>query len=149
MSIELKIVCPSCGAVNRAPQERLESGASPVCGRCKANLFDGHPAAIGSESDFEKHISRNDIPVVVDFWAEWCGPCRMMAPQFEAAARNMEPHVRFAKLDTEALQGVSARYGIRGIPTMILFQGGREVARQSGAMNAAQIETWISSQLST
>ena len=149
MSASVNIVCKSCGAVNRAPQARLGASAAPVCGRCKAALFDGHPVEISSAEDLDKHLSRNDIPVVVDFWADWCGPCKMMAPQFEAAARRSEPNVRFAKLDTQTHPGIATRYNIRGIPTMILFRKGEEVARQSGAMDAAGIERWIAGQLNS
>ncbi|MCU0806294.1 MAG: thioredoxin TrxC [Burkholderiales bacterium] len=134
------IVCPHCGTTNRLPRERLAE--RPACGKCKAPLFDGHPAALG-EADFDRHVGKSDIPVVVDFWAAWCGPCKMMAPQFERAAQELEPHVRLAKLDTEAAQGIAARYGIRSIPTMIAFKGGREIARQSGAMDAASIVRWV------
>ena len=147
MTAGLNIVCPSCGAVNRAPQARLTAGARPVCGRCKEDIFKGKPIEIETVEAFERMIERNDIPVVVDFWADWCGPCKMMAPHFATATRDMEPQMRFAKLDTEALPDVAARFNIRGIPTMILFHGGREVARQSGAMDAASIERWIAGKL--
>jgi thioredoxin 2 len=140
MSDTVHVVCPQCGATNRLPQGRLAD--RPTCGKCKRPLFDGHPVAL-TESDFDRHISKSDIPIVVDFWAAWCGPCKMMAPQFERASKELGPSVRLAKLDTEAAQGIAARYGIRSIPTMIAFKGGREVARQSGAMDATSIVRWV------
>src|SRR5665213_2040458 len=109
MNTSLHIVCPHCDTTNRVAQERLAS--APVCGNCKKRLFDGHPPAL-TAANFDAHVNRNDIPVVVDFWAEWCGPCKMMAPQFAKAAEAMEPRVRFAKLDTEAAQDIAGRYGI-------------------------------------
>lgn len=134
------VVCPHCGATNRLPRERLAD--RPTCGKCRQSLFDGHPVVL-TESDFDRQIGKSDIPVVVDFWAAWCGPCKMMAPQFERAAKELEPLVRLAKLDTEAAQGIAGRYGIRSIPTMIAFRGGREVSRQSGAMDAGSIVRWV------
>jgi thioredoxin 2 len=138
----LHIVCPRCPAVNRIPSERLTQ--HPLCGKCKEALFSGHPAELTNNS-FQQHISRNDIPVVVDFWAAWCGPCKMMAPAYAQAAAKLEPKVRLAKLNTEQEQGIAAQFNIRSIPTLIIFKGGRELARQSGAMSAADIIRWISS----
>ncbi len=140
----LHIVCPHCHAVNRIPSERLAQ--HPRCGKCKDLLFSGHPLEL-TGSSFQKHISRNDLPVIVDFWAPWCGPCKMMAPAYAQAAGNLEPRVRLAKLNTEQEQGIAAQYNIRSIPTLIVFKGGREIARQSGAMNAADIVRWISSHI--
>ncbi len=144
MSKALHIVCPHCSAVNRLPSERLDQ--SPQCGQCHRPLFDGHPAELTAAS-FDKHIERNDIPVLVDFWAPWCGPCRMMAPEFVQAASLLEPRIRLVKLNTEAEQMLGARHGIRSIPTLALFQGGREIARQAGAMGAQEIVRWVGNAL--
>ena len=137
------IVCPHCGGLNRAPSARLVARQTPDCGRCHAPLFTGAPVDLANASAFDRMISRTDIPVVVDFWAAWCGPCRQMAPAFAAAAAELEPLVRFAKLDTEAAPDVSARFGIRGIPCMIMFRKGREVARQAGALDKRAIVAFI------
>ncbi|MEJ5212243.1 MAG: thioredoxin TrxC [Burkholderiales bacterium] len=144
MSETLNIVCPHCHAVNRVPGARLDQ--HPNCGKCHQPLFTGHPVPL-TAATFTKHIERNDIPVLVDFWAPWCGPCRMMAPQFEQAARLLEPRLRLAKVDTEAEQMLGAQYGIRSIPTLALFAGGREVARQAGAMGAQDIVRWVQAHL--
>ena len=138
------LVCANCGTRNRVDDARA---AAAKCGSCGALLAPSAPVAIEG-ARFDKYVSGTEQPTLVDFWAEWCGPCRMMAPQFEDAARQ-RPNVRFLKLDTEAAPDISARYGIRGIPTMILFVGGREKARQSGAMGSPQILAWLDAQLSS
>ncbi len=144
MSDALHIVCPHCDAINRIPSSRM--GEGPKCGKCREPLFNGHPIEL-TVANFQKHISRSDIPVLVDFWAPWCGPCKMMAPQFVEAASQLEPRVRLAKVNTEAEQMLGSQYGIRSIPTMALFKGGSEVARQAGAMGAADIVRWVQAQL--
>jgi len=141
----LHIVCPHCHTTNRVRVADMRSG--PDCGQCHKTLFDGHPLALDSDS-FDRHIGRNQVPVLVDFWAPWCGPCRMMAPAFEQAAQLLEPQVRLAKLNTEEAQGIAARFNIRSIPTLALFVGGKEVARQAGAFrSAADIADWTRSHL--
>ena len=134
------IVCPHCDTVNRVPSEKLTE--QPVCGKCKQVLFTAHPLEL-TEQNFMLHITRNEIPVLVDFWAPWCGPCRMMAPSYEKAAQRLEPGLRVVKLNTEDAQQTAAQYNIQSIPTLALFKGGREVGRKSGAMDAALIEAWI------
>ncbi len=140
------VVCSKCGTINRLPLSRPALDAK--CGRCKAKVFAGHPEDVAAEI-FERQIARSSTPVLVDVWAPWCGPCRIMAPAYEAAARELEPQVRLIKLNSDAEQGIASRLGIQGIPTMILFQGDREVARTSGAMSATQIVRWVRDRLPT
>jgi thioredoxin 2 len=142
MQDPVHIVCPHCSATNRVPAERLADG--PTCGKCRHALFDGHPVEL-DEAGFNRLIAHNDQPVVVDFWAPWCGPCLAMAPEFEKAAAALEPSARLVKINTEEKQNLGARFNIRSIPTMVMFRGGREVARQSGSMGAAAISQWVRS----
>ncbi|MBG7609817.1 MAG: thioredoxin TrxC [Anaerolineae bacterium] len=135
------IVCPACNAVNRIPLARID--ASPSCGKCHKPLFNGRPVVLTNEN-FQKQISRNEIPVVVDFWAPWCGPCKMMGPAFEQASADLQPNIILAKLNTEDEGDVGAQLNIRSIPTMVIFKNGKEVARQAGAMSTADIKSWIS-----
>lgn len=144
MPESLHIVCPHCQAVNRIPAARL--GEGPGCGKCHQSLFTGTPVDLDT-AGFDKHVARSDIPLLVDFWAPWCGPCKMMAPQFEQAARQLEPRVRLARVNTEVEQGLAARFGIRSIPTLAIFAHGRELARQPGAMGANDILHWVRQQL--
>jgi thioredoxin 2 len=144
MNDTLHIVCPNCDAVNRVLTQKLRD--QPVCGKCKQALFLAQPLELTS-ANFEQHITRNDIPVLVDFWAPWCGPCRMMAPAFAQAAQLLEPEMRLAKLNTEAEQALASRFNIRSIPTLAIFSGGREIARQPGAMDSTNIVRWARSQI--
>ncbi|WP_323004234.1 thioredoxin TrxC [Denitromonas sp.] len=140
MSPTMQVVCPHCQAVNRIPAERLPDG--PQCGRCKRPLIDGQPLAVDTTA-FERHLANDTRPLVVDFWAPWCAPCRSMAPTFEAAAAELAPEVRLMKVNTEEAQALAARYNIRSIPTLIAFRDGREVARISGAMDASRLVAWV------
>ena len=139
MTEAIHVVCPSCNAANRLPQNRLAD--KPNCGKCHEPLFSGHPADL-SEAAFSRQIERSDLPVLVDFWAPWCGPCRMMAPAYEQAAQALEPDMRVIKVNTEEAQAIAARFNIRSIPTLMVFKGGREVGRQAGAMSAPDIIRW-------
>jgi thioredoxin 2 len=143
MSDSLHIVCPHCDAVNRVPQDRLRE--QPTCGKCTKALFTGHPVDLNS-AKFTKHIMRNDIPVLVDFWAPWCGPCRTMAPAYEQAAAQLEPDFRVVKVNTEEARDIASTYNIRSIPTLALFRSGQEIARQPGAMDTARIVAWAKQQ---
>jgi thioredoxin 2 len=137
------LVCPDCATGNRVPDERLHD--QPVCGRCGAELMADTPVAL-TDATLPATVTGSGLPVLVDFWADWCGPCKTMAPHFANAARQL-PDVRFAKVDTDANPRVSGAYQIRSIPTLILFQGGRELARQSGAMAAGDLVRWVQAQL--
>lgn len=142
MSDTQLIACPQCDALNRVPSQRhAEKGR---CGKCKASLFTGKPLAL-TRARFEAHALKAQLPLLVDFWAPWCGPCRMMAPVFEAAAQEFEPRVRFAKVNSDEEPEISARYAVRSIPTLVLFKGGREAARVSGALPAGELRRWIES----
>ena len=139
MSEMRQVVCGHCGRINRLPAERAPKGAR--CGSCHQPIFTGHPVEVDEEG-FGRHVASSDIPLLVDVWAPWCGPCRAMAPMFERAAQQLEPKVRLLKLNSDAAPALSSRLGISGIPTLLLMQGGREIARHAGAMDARGIVAW-------
>jgi thioredoxin 2 len=141
MSEPLHIACAACGATNRVPPARLAE--EPRCGKCHEPLLDVSPVELTDQS-FDKFVRNNDLPVVVDFWADWCGPCKVMAPVFAQAAREQRRRVRFAKLDTDANPGIAQRYAIRSIPSLLLFKGGAEADRAVGALDAARLRQWLS-----
>jgi thioredoxin 2 len=143
MSETLHLVCPHCEKINRINPARL--GESPKCGHCHQGLFTGHPLELTTAS-FRRHIEHSDIPLLVDFWAPWCGPCQMMAPQFVAAAAELEPAVRLAKVNTDVETALASEFTIRSIPTLAMFKGGREIARQAGAMGKSDIIRWVRQQ---
>lgn len=144
MSDSLQIVCGNCDSVVRAPSDRIQEG--PKCPKCHEPLLGGKPIDL-TTARFDKHLTRSDLPLVVDVWAPWCGPCRMMAPHFEGAARQFTHRARFAKVNSDEESGLAARFGIRGIPTLIVFRNGREIARQSAAMDGRALERWLTSAL--
>lgn len=143
----LHIVCPHCDTINRIPPERLHD--HPKCGSCHQPLFEGRPIALNDPARFDKHFRHSDIPLLVDFWAAWCGPCKAMAPQFEQAATQLEPEVRLVKVDSDAAPEISSRFAIRSIPTLLLVQGGREIARRTGFAPASELIAWAQRRMDT
>ena len=143
MTASIHLVCPACGAKNRVANDALAQQVN--CGKCQHDLLEAKPIEL-NDANFDKFIAGTDLPILVDFWAPWCGPCRMMAPQFAQSAK-LQPHIRHVKLDTEANPQTSAAQEIRSIPTLALFKGGRELTRMSGALSAADLQRWVQSQL--
>jgi len=139
MSDGLHIVCPHCHSTNRVPADKLASGGK--CGKCRQPLFTAQPLSLDTAS-FHRHLNNSDIPLLVDFWASWCGPCKMMAPVFEQAAQQLEPNMQLIKINTEQEQHLSAQYGIRSIPSLLIFKGGKEIARMAGAMDLNSLQGW-------
>jgi thioredoxin 2 len=144
MTENLHLVCPHCNATNRAPKDKIR--AEPDCGKCHQPLLAAQPDNL-NQAAFEAQLARSDLPLVVDFWAPWCGPCRMMAPAFEKVSQDLHGHARFVKVNTEVEQVLAARYNIRSIPTLAIFAGGRELVRQAGAMSAPDLTRWVSTAL--
>jgi thioredoxin 2 len=136
------VICPHCDTINRVPRAKLGQGAK--CGNCRKALFEAHPLAL-DQARFERHLQKGDVPLVVDFWAPWCGPCRAMAPEFERAASRLEPNLRLVKVNVDAEPALADRYAIRSIPTLAVFSRGKEVARRAGAMSAVDLERWVAS----
>ncbi len=144
MNEGILVPCPGCNGVNRVPDGRLAD--HPICGRCRRRLFEGHPVELNA-GNFDTHIDKTGVPVIVDFWATWCGPCRAMVPIFIQAAEQLEPRIRFAKLNTEESPEIAARFGVRAIPTIIMFKNGQPAAQQAGAMNLPTLMSWIQSNM--